>query len=172
LPVSANGSFSFPSAVLSGTTYADAVAVQPTGSNQTCDVAGGTGTVQSGPITNVAVVCGPISGFAYVANSEAAAASLSAYAINGTTGALSPLASISTGPQSEPIAIAVTPNRKFLYVSDMLNSTVLAFTVDAATGALTAVAGSPFASVSNPSGIAVDPSGKFLYASSRGGHLT
>ena len=167
LPVSANGAFSFPSAVLSGATYAVAVAVQPTGANYTCDVAGGTGTVQGGPITNVTVVCGPISGFAYVANS--AAASLSAYAINGTTGALSPLASISTGAQSRPYSIAVTPNRKFLYVADEVNSTVLAFTVDAVTGLLTAVAGGPVAAVSNTWGITVDPTGNFLYAGSGGG---
>jgi len=167
LSVSANGAFTFPSNVLSGATYTVSVAAQPTGANYTCDVAGGTGTVAGGPVTNVAVVCGPISGFAYVANSGAA--SLSAYAINGTTGALSPLASISTGAQSRPYAIAVTPNRKFLYVADEVDSTVLAFTVDSVTGLLTAVAGGPVAAVSNTWGITVDPTGNFLYAGSGGG---
>jgi 6-phosphogluconolactonase (cycloisomerase 2 family) len=167
LSVSANGAFSFPSTVLSGATYAVAVAVQPTGANYTCDVAAGTGTVQGGPITNVAVVCGPISGFAYVANSGAE--SLSAYAINGTTGALSPLALIATGSSGEaPYAIAVTPNKKFLYMSIENGGEVFAFAVNGVTGALTAVAGSPFSIGSNLSGIAIDPSGQFLYVVDHG----
>ena len=167
-PVSANGAFSFPSAVLSGATYAVAVVVQPTGANYTCDVAGGTGTVQGGPISNVAVVCGPISGFAYVANSVAA--SLSAYAINGTTGALSPQPTpTSTGPSgSTPYAIAVTPNRKFLYVSNKGGNEIAAFAVDASTGALNAVAGSPFATGTAPWGMVINPGGQFVYVVNSG----
>jgi 6-phosphogluconolactonase (cycloisomerase 2 family) len=169
LPVSANGTFSFPSAVLSGAAYAVAVAVQPTGANYTCDVAGGTGMVQGGPITNVAVVCGPISGFAYVANS--ASQNLSAYAINGTTGALSPLTKISTGSSSNgeaPYAIAVTPNKQFLYMSIENGGEVFAFAVNGATGALTAIAGSPFSIGSFLSGMVIDPSGQFLYVVDHG----
>ena len=165
LPISGNGPFSFSSAVLSGLTYAVTVAAQPTGTNQTCDVAGGAGTAQSAPVANVVIVCGPIKGFAYVANS---ASTLSAYSINGTTGALSPLA-LSATSAGGPYAFAVTPNSKFLFVADLGNYTVSAFSVDSATGALTAISGSPFATVSRPWGIAVDPSGKFLYVSSSGG---
>lgn len=164
LPVSANGSFSFPTAVLSGAAYVVAVAAQPTGANQTCDVSGGTGTVQGGPI-NAVVVCGPISGFAYVANSVATnnsgAGNLSTYAINGTTGALSPLSSV---PVSQAgAAIVVTPNRKFLYVSGRDGNAVSAFAVSATTGVLTVVVGSPFATGPSPTGMAVDPSGQFFY---------
>lgn len=54
LPVSANGSFSFATAVAPGTTYNVTVMTQPSG--QTCTVQNGTGTA-NGNITAVAVNC-------------------------------------------------------------------------------------------------------------------
>jgi len=51
----ANGAFSFP-AQNSGTTYSVTVGVQPSGLNQVCTVANGSGTV-TGSIGNVAVTC-------------------------------------------------------------------------------------------------------------------
>jgi 6-phosphogluconolactonase (cycloisomerase 2 family) len=166
LPISANGTFSFPSAVLSGATYTVAVAAQPNGANYTCDVAGGTGTVQGGPITNVAVVCGPIVGFAYVANAAIASGSvagLSSYAINGTTGALSPLSPSLVPTGNIPAAIALTPNKQFAYVTSNIADTVSGFVVNTATGALTAVPGGPVATGGSPLAAVVDPSGQFLY---------
>lgn len=52
--VSANGSYSFASAIPSGTAYTVTVSTQPSG--QTCTVANGSGTV-SANVTNVAVTC-------------------------------------------------------------------------------------------------------------------
>jgi len=171
LPVSANGSFTFPGAVLSGATYAAAVAVQPTGANVTCDVSRGAGTVQSGPVSNVSVVCGPIIGFAYVANAAIASGSvagLSSYAINGATGALSPLSSSPVPTGTLPSGIAVTPNKQFLYVSSPPYGTVSGFVVNATTGGLSAVPGGPVATGILPSAGTVDPSGQFLYVSNGG----
>lgn len=53
--VSANGTFSFPVALASGSSYAVEVSTQPTG--QTCDVVGGSGTIGSLDVSNVTVSC-------------------------------------------------------------------------------------------------------------------
>jgi hypothetical protein len=55
LSVSANGAFTFKTALLSAAAYAVTVVTQP--SNQSCTVANGTGTVSSVNVTNVAVTC-------------------------------------------------------------------------------------------------------------------
>jgi hypothetical protein len=55
LKVSANGTFTFATALASGATYNVTVSVQPTG--ETCAVTGGSGTVGSANVTTVKVVC-------------------------------------------------------------------------------------------------------------------
>ena len=55
LSVSANGSFTFATALVSGAPYAVTVKTNPSG--QTCTVASGSGTVGSANVTNVAVTC-------------------------------------------------------------------------------------------------------------------
>jgi hypothetical protein len=55
LTVSANGSFTFTTALASGATYSVTVGTQPTG--ETCTVTNGSGTVGSANVTNVAVAC-------------------------------------------------------------------------------------------------------------------
>lgn len=57
--ISANGSFVFPSAALSGSQYAVTVLTPPAG--ETCAVTGGTGTVGAANVTTVAVDCAPLS---------------------------------------------------------------------------------------------------------------
>ena len=56
LPLSANGTFVFPTALVAGNPYAVTVNQQP--ANQHCVVTNGTGTATSTDITNVAVTCG------------------------------------------------------------------------------------------------------------------
>lgn len=56
-PASGATSFTMPTSVASGTTYAVTVKTQPTG--LTCTVTNGSGTVSSAAITNVAVACTP-----------------------------------------------------------------------------------------------------------------
>jgi hypothetical protein len=58
LAVSANGAFTFPGGLASGTIYAVTVGTQPTG--QTCTVANGSGTIGSANVTNVAVTCAAV----------------------------------------------------------------------------------------------------------------
>jgi Bacterial Ig-like domain (group 2)/Galactose oxidase, central domain/Kelch motif len=58
LTVSANGSFTFTTALASGTAYSVTVATQPSNPAQTCGVtAGGSGTVTSANVTSVMVTC-------------------------------------------------------------------------------------------------------------------
>jgi len=60
LTVTANGTFTFKTALASGKTYSVTVGTQPTG--ETCTVTNGSGTVGSANVTNVAVACSPSSG--------------------------------------------------------------------------------------------------------------
>jgi N-acetylneuraminic acid mutarotase len=55
--VSANGAFTFSTALDAGATYAVTVLTQPTGPAQTCSVTNGTGTVAQANVTSVAVTC-------------------------------------------------------------------------------------------------------------------
>jgi alpha-tubulin suppressor-like RCC1 family protein len=57
LPISANGAFTFATAVASGAAYAVTVASQPAGPSQTCVVTGGSGTIGGVAVTGVAVTC-------------------------------------------------------------------------------------------------------------------
>jgi hypothetical protein len=57
LGVSANGAFSFPTAVASGTAYAISVAAQPSSPSQTCVLSNGTGTVGTANVTSISVQC-------------------------------------------------------------------------------------------------------------------
>ena len=60
LTVTANGIFTFKTALASGATYNVTVSTQPTG--ETCTVTNGSGTVGSANVTNVAVACSAGSG--------------------------------------------------------------------------------------------------------------
>jgi hypothetical protein len=57
LAISANGSFTFPIPIASGSMFAITVLTQPAGPSQTCMVSGGTGTVGGGNVTSVAINC-------------------------------------------------------------------------------------------------------------------
>ncbi len=57
LPVSADGVFTFPTALAQGAPYAVSVQSQPGGPSQVCTVNAGTGTVADTAITGVMVVC-------------------------------------------------------------------------------------------------------------------
>jgi 6-phosphogluconolactonase (cycloisomerase 2 family) len=57
LPISASGTFTFPTPVPSGTSYAVTVKNSPSSPAQGCLIANGTGTVTSANITNVSVSC-------------------------------------------------------------------------------------------------------------------
>jgi len=118
--------------------------------------------------------------FLYVANQLANF--VSAFAINSTSGALSPLpVPFYDDGQTSPSGLAITPNGGFLYVANagansnnisayaicdnVVNSCVNPNTPN---GALTAVTGSPFSAGLGPVAIAFDPGFSFAYVVDKG----
>lgn len=57
LQVTTNGAFTFATTLAQGNAYAVTVATQPSGPNQVCTVADGSGTVGAADVTSVAVTC-------------------------------------------------------------------------------------------------------------------
>jgi 6-phosphogluconolactonase len=88
---------------------------------------------------------------------------VSGYAIDATTGGLSPVPGSPFAAGTTATSIAVDPSNRFVYVSNSRSNNISAYTVDSTTGALTAVSGSPFPTGFFPNLVAVDPSGKFVY---------
>src|ERR1700730_18243204 len=102
-------------------------------------------------------------GFAYVANQGSN--DVSAYTINATTGALTPVTGSPFAAGVQAFSVTVSPNGQFAYVANFLSSNISAYTINATTGALTSVTGSPFAAGSSPISVTVSPNGQFAYAS-------
>ena len=61
LPISGNGSFTFPIALAGGSAYSVSVLAQPAGPGQTCTVSNGSGTMPLRNVTSVSVAC--VTGF-------------------------------------------------------------------------------------------------------------
>lgn len=111
-------------------------------------------------------------GFVYVTNgggnSGPTAGSISAYSIDGQTGALLPVPGSPFADPGGPRSISLDPKGRFAYAANRGNDTISAYTVDRTTGALTPVPGSPFSQESPANGewpvsMAVDPAGRFLF---------
>jgi 6-phosphogluconolactonase (cycloisomerase 2 family) len=104
--------------------------------------------------------------FAYVAN--VANDTISAYTIEGRTGALTPVPG-SPFPQDRtqsgerPVSVAIDPSGKFVFVANYYFATVRAYRIDENTGALSQAPGSPFPAGINPESVAVDLNGQFVY---------
>jgi 6-phosphogluconolactonase len=103
--------------------------------------------------------------FLYVSNLNDSAGGISAFTINQTTGALSPIlgSPFPTGPAGSfpgPSAL-VNLNDKFLYVAlagtANANNKIAAFVIDSNTGILTPVSGSPFITGNDPLQMALAP---------------
>ena len=88
----------------------------------------------------------PSGKFAFVVNSGDK--SVSAYAINATTGALTAVAGSPFATGKDPLSVTVDPSGKFAYVANFLGNNVSAYTIDATTGALSPIANSPLAAAS------------------------
>jgi 6-phosphogluconolactonase len=123
------------------------------------------------------VAVDPSGKFAYVANAGShnvsghgfVSGNVSAYTIDPSTGALTPIAGSPFTAGVFPTSVAVDPSGKFSYVANNFsNNNVSGYTIDPSTGALTPIAGSPFAAGSLPASVAVDPSGKFAYVANEG----
>src|ERR1700730_7424562 len=100
-------------------------------------------------------------GFAYVANQGSN--DVSAYTINATTGALTPVTGSPFAAGVRAFSVTVSPNGQVAYVANYASNDVSAYTINATTGALTPVTGSPFAGGGGPVSVTVSPNGQFAY---------
>jgi len=108
----------------------------------------------------IATVADPTGKFLYAVDNHNN--SVSAFTIDGATGALTSLgAPVAVGPS--PNDITMDPAEKFVYVANTGVDTISAFSQDAVTGALTPVPGSPFPASQMPIHVSTDPGGKFLF---------
>jgi 6-phosphogluconolactonase (cycloisomerase 2 family) len=169
LTVSANGAFTFATALASGTAYAVTVLTQPTG--QTCTVTAGSGTTGSSMGTNVAVNCGSatasVGKFAYTANNGDG--TISAYTINPTSGQLTAAGAV-VPDGTAPAAVSLAPNGKFAFSASNNGTKIQAFTINQTSGALTLVGSynTGFVTGSAYPDIAVDAQSAHLYLASAG----
>ena len=124
------------------------------------------GTIAAGGVPN-SVAVDPAGKFVYMATANVTpglAGSVSAYAINATTGALTSVGAIATG--TDPGSVAVDPSGKFAYVANSGSNDVSMYTIEATTGALGSIG--TIAAGTDPVSVAVDPSGKFAYVTNSG----
>ena len=167
--VNRDGSFQFAENLSTGDGYEVRVSTQPSG--QTCTVENGAGTINVSDVSNIVVTCAnPRLSFVYATNEMAA--TVAAYAIDSTTGALSVVGSpVSTGTGTFPApkGVAVDPSGKFAYVTNEGDNTIVTYQINSATGALTVVASISTPAGSGPMGVVVDPAGKFVYIAETGG---
>ncbi|MHB8921509.1 MAG: lactonase family protein, partial [Halothiobacillus sp.] len=97
---------------------------------------------------------------------------ISAYAINATTGELTEVTGSPFATGREPGSLAINPSGTFAYVTNNGSSNVSAYRINTVTGALTPIVGSPFATGENPGAMTVNPAGTLAYVVSEGPYLS
>jgi 6-phosphogluconolactonase (cycloisomerase 2 family) len=116
----------------------------------------------------VSITVDPSGRFAYVVNQAVSGLgdSVSAYTIDGGTGALTSVNGSPFPTGEGPASMAIDPTGRFAYVNnedDSPGGDISGYTINPGTGALTAMAGSPFLSGSGAFAVTIAPSGKFGY---------
>jgi 6-phosphogluconolactonase (cycloisomerase 2 family) len=121
------------------------------------------------PRTAAGVTPGPLlldsaNGFLYVLNRSSA--TISVYSVDGGSGVLKEISGSPFRSNQSPVALALSPSGKFLFVVNANLDGISAFTVNS--GVLALVPGSPFPvntvpMAAVPLGLAVAPSGNFVY---------
>lgn len=162
--ITANGTFTFATGVMTGQNYAVTVLTQPGTPAELCRITGGSGTIATAAVTNVTVFCGKIG--QVVAVTDKLDGTISTYTINPTTGALTPNA-------ANPVAVPVADNRptsavidnggQNLYVGEYGSLQVSQYTLDPTTGNITFHRDTA-STQTQPSSVALTPSNGFLYA--------
>jgi 6-phosphogluconolactonase len=118
----------------------------------------------------VAVTVDPTGKFVYVVNYDnvPALGNISAYIINGATGALTAVPGSPFPAGFLPYSVTIDSTGHFAYVANAGSNNVSAYTIVATTGALTAIPSSPFPAGSAPYSVTVDPAGHFAYVANAG----
>jgi 6-phosphogluconolactonase (cycloisomerase 2 family) len=112
-----------------------------------------------------AVTIDPTGRFLY--NTNIVSDNVTAFTIDTSTGALTPIGTYTTG--DGPSSIVVDPSGRFVYVTNngFPSFNVSAFSINPLTGVLSNITGSPFSAGNAPISITVDPQGKFVYVANR-----
>lgn len=110
----------------------------------------------------------PSGKFAYVCNEMTS--TITAFAYNPETGALTELHTLSTIPQPTPgnstAEIVVHPSGKFVYVSNRGHDSLAMYAIDPATGKLTSLGNAPTGG-KTPRNFNIDPTGKWVLAANQ-----
>ena len=119
----------------------------------------------TGPSRAGGMVADPFGKFLYV--SDSANGVIDVFAINQSTGALSPIAGspFAVASGSEPSGIAMDSLGRFLFVANASQNNIFVFSRDPQTGALTLGTGSPFPTGAFPLQVTVGRFDQFLYVS-------
>jgi sugar lactone lactonase YvrE len=110
LPVSANGSFAFATALAAGAPYSVSVKTQPSNPAEVCTVANGFGTVGSANISSVAVTCATVT-----------------YPVGGSVSGLAGSGLVLLDNGGDPLA--VTTSGAFTFPTALANGSAYAVTV-------------------------------------------
>ena len=107
----------------------------------------------------------PTAAFAYVANEQGS--SVTAYRFDRASGTLDPLQTLSTLPEgfekrNSCADVEVTPDGRFVYVSNRGHDSLAGFRVDAADGTLTPIG--RFPTEQTPRSFNIDPTGRYIVA--------
>ncbi|MEO8735937.1 MAG: beta-propeller fold lactonase family protein [Edaphobacter sp.] len=105
--------------------------------------------------------------FAYTGNQGG---SLSGYAVNPSSGVLTPLSGFPLVLGGNPNAITHDPQNRFLIVADVATSQLHVLAIDSTTGALAEVSPSPYVTIKEPVSVITDPSGTHVYVVGQGDH--
>jgi 6-phosphogluconolactonase (cycloisomerase 2 family) len=155
--------FTLPTALPVGATYAVTVATQPTSPAAVCTVANGSGTVVASNVTSVTINCVAVGRYVYVVNSidNGNPGDVAAFTINPMTGALTANGSNVTAGTT-PTGIAIDAVGQYAYVSNKDSSNVSIFQIGAngQLGSQTAFPTNAFPEAS----IAISPSNQYVFA--------
>ena len=172
LAIAANGAFQFPGTVPSGTPYWVRVVTQPGTPLQFCSAPNGAGVATSNTAINVVCNSGAPR---YLYTSDFAQNTMYGFAVDGSTGALSPVANgVPAQTGQWPLGLVVTPKGAFQtsgsgafgYTINSVDGTISGYSINSTTGALTAVPGSPFTITGQQATVTqmlISPTGRYMY---------
>jgi 6-phosphogluconolactonase (cycloisomerase 2 family) len=129
-----------------------------------------TSTIASGGLNVRSITFDKSGQFAYAANNNDG--SIGAFAVNGTTGALTALSGSPyfTGTVIGIYTVLTDPSSGNLYATN-INGYISGYTINSTTGALTALAGSPFTVGGWNLGLGFEQSGHFGYFADSNGYI-
>ena len=110
----------------------------------------------------------PNGSFAVIAN--AATNNVSVMSLDPGTGTLTNISQSPFAAGASPVAVALDPTSKFVFIANDGDNTLSAYTMGSG-GELTPIGGSPFTVGTQPQGVTVDPSGQFVYVASADGKV-